>query len=248
MTELSCNDFLSGKVRVWQPVNGYRAGLDPVLLAASVQAKPGQTALELGCGVGVASLCLVWRVPGVAVTGLELQPEYADLARRNAVENGADFTVHTGDLRALPEAVRQRQFDHVLANPPYFLRDAGTGAADPGRDLALGGDTPLATWVEVAAKRCAPRGTVTFIQRVERVPELLSAMYTRLGSIELLPLIPREGRPPQLVLIRGRKNGRAPFRMLPGLLVHPGDSHRDGGEDYTPELRAVQRDGAALPF
>lgn len=248
MTELSHDDFLGGKVRVWQPVRGYRAGLDPVLLAASVEGKAGQSALELGCGVGVASLCLAWRVPGLAVTGLEVQPEYAELARRNAAENGADFTVITGDLRALPGDLRQRQFDHVLANPPYFRREAGTGAVDPGRDLALGGDTPLATWVEVAAKRAAPKGTVTFIQRIERLPELMAAMQTHLGSLELLPLIPREGRAPQLFLIRGRKGGRAAFRMHPGVLVHPGKTHRDGGEDYTPILRAVQRDGAALTF
>ncbi|MEY2961347.1 MAG: hypothetical protein RLZ60_1177, partial [Pseudomonadota bacterium] len=58
MTDLSCDNFLNGKVRVWQPINGYRAGVDPVLLAAAVPAKSGQTVLELGCGVGTASLCL----------------------------------------------------------------------------------------------------------------------------------------------------------------------------------------------
>lgn len=248
MTELSCNGFLSGRVQVWQPVRGYRAGVDPVFLAASIPARAGQRVLELGCGVGVASLCLAARVPGLALTGLEIQPEYADLARRNAQENKADMTVVTGDLRDLPAALRQQQFDHVIANPPYFLREAGTEAADPGRDVALGGNTPLAIWVAVAARRCAPRGFVTFIQRVERVPELLAAMQDHLGSLEMLPLIPREGRPPQLVLIRGRRGGRAAFRMLPGLLVHVADSHRDGGEDYTPLMRAIQRDGAALPF
>lgn len=248
MTELSCNDFLGGRVRVWQPRRGYRAGLDPVLLAASVPAKAGQRVLELGCGVGVASLCLDARVPGMVLTGLEIQPEYAELARRNAAENDADFTVVTGDLQALPVDLRQQQFDHVIANPPYFQRSDGTGAEDPGRDLALGGDTPLAAWVEVAAKRCAPRGYVTFIQRIERLPELMAAMQSHLGSLEMLPLIPREGRAPQLFLIRGRRGGRAAFRMHPGLLVHPGLAHEDGGEDYTPILRAVQRDGAALPF
>lgn len=248
MSDLSCDDFLGGRLRVWQPRRGYRAGLDPVLLAASVPARAGQSVLELGCGVGVASLCLGARVPGVTLTGLELQADYADLARRNAAENGADFTVMTGDLQAMPDALRQRQFDHVMANPPYFQRDAGTGAADAGRDLALGGDTPLAEWVAAAARRCGPKGTVTFIQRIERLPELMTAMQAHLGSLELLPFIPREGRAPQLFLIRGRKGGRAAFRMHPGLLVHPGSGHQDGGEDYSETLLAVQRDGAALPF
>lgn len=248
MTELTCDDFLGGKVRAWQPQRGYRAGLDPVLLAASVPARAGQRVLELGCGVGVASLCLTRRIAGVKAFGLEIQPDYAELARRNAVMNDAEFTVVTGDLRAFPDELRQQQFDHVIANPPYFRREAGTAATDPGRDMALGGDTPLRNWVEVAAKRCRPRGQVTFIQRIERLPELLSAMNDVLGSLEVLPLIPREGRAPQLALIRGRKGGRAEFRLHPGTLIHPGDKHRDGGADYTPTLHAVLREGAQLPF
>ena len=248
MDDLSRDDFLGGRVQVWQPRRGYRAGLDPVLLAATVQAKAGHSVLELGCGVGVASLCLLARVPGVQAVGVELQPEYADLARRNAMENKADFVVETADLRALPGSLRDRQFDHVIANPPYFKRSDGTSADDPGRDMALGGETSLADWVSVAARRCRPKGFVTFIQRIERLPELMSAMQEHLGSLELLPLIPREGRQPQLFLIRGRKGGRADFRMYPGLLVHPGASHQDGGEDYTPLLLEVQRYGAYLPF
>lgn len=248
MTELTCNDFLGGKVKIWQPRRGYRAGLDPVLLAASVPAEAGQTVLELGCGVGVASLCLGARVRGLTLCGLEIQPDYAALVRRNATQNRADFTVETGDLQAMPDPLRQRQFDHVIANPPYFRRESGTEANDPGRDLALGGNTPLRMWVEAAAKRCAPRGFVTFIQRAERLPELLSAMNDCLGSLEMLPLLPRAGRAPQLLLLRGRRGGRAEFRIHPGLLIHPGPAHQDGGEDYTPLLRAVQREGAALPF
>ncbi|WP_319826210.1 tRNA1(Val) (adenine(37)-N6)-methyltransferase [Thalassovita sp.] len=248
MTEVTCDDFLGGRVRVWQPRCGYRAGLDPVLLAASVPARAGQSVLELGCGVGVASLCLMQRVAGVRATGLEIQPDYAELARRNAVLNNVAFSVVTGDLRVLPDELRQQQFDHVIANPPYFRREAGTAATDPGRDMALGGNTSLKSWVEVAAKRCRPRGQVTFIQRIERLPELMSAMNEVLGSLEVLPLIPREGRAPQLALIRGRKGGRAEFRLHPGLLVHPGQRHQDGGTDYTPTLQAVLREGAALPF
>lgn len=246
------SDFLDGRVTAWQPVDGYRAGVDPVLLAASLPARPGQTALELGCGVGVASLCLMARVPGLAVTGLELQPEYADLARRNAADNasdnGAQFEVLTGDLTALPDVLRQQQFDHVFANPPYFLRDRSTAARDAGRDTALGGDTPLEAWVEVAAKRCKPKGYVSFIQRIERLPALMAAMSKCLGSLQVLPLIPRRGRDAQLVLIRGRKNGRADFRLHDGLVLHDGARHEKDGDDYSDVASNVLRHGAALPF
>ena len=248
MDELSCDDFLGGRVRIWQPKKGYRAGVDPVWLAASVPAKAGQRVLELGCGAGTASLCLAARVPGVQLTGVELQPGYAELARRNAAENGAQMQVFTADLTALPAELRDAQFDHVIANPPYFKRSDGSAAQDAGRDVALAGETPLTQWVEVAARRCKPKGYVTFIQRIERLPELMSAMQARLGSLELVPFLPRQGRAPQLFLLCGRNGGRADFRLHPGVVVHDGVAHNGDGEDYSQLISSVLRNGAALPF
>ena len=82
--ELSTDAFLGGRLSIMQPIRGYRAAADPVLLAAAVPARAGDAVLELGCGAGVASLCLGQRVPGLIQFGLELQPAYAALARRNA--------------------------------------------------------------------------------------------------------------------------------------------------------------------
>ena len=70
-----------------QPLEGYRAAIDPVLLAAAVPARSGEKVLELGCGVGAAALCLLARVPDLTVAGLELQPALAALARHNAKAN-----------------------------------------------------------------------------------------------------------------------------------------------------------------
>lgn len=245
---LSRDAFLGGRLRVWQPRRGYRAGVDPVLLAASVQAGAGQAVLELGCGVGVAALCLAARVPGVVLTGVEIQPDYADLARRNAADAAVALEVVTADLAALPPGLRQRRFDHVMANPPYFRRDQSTRAQQADREVALGEGTALALWVEVAARRVVDGGHVTFIQRAERLPELIALMTARLGSVEVLPLTPRRGRAAQLVLIRGRKGGRAAFRLCDSVLMHAGAAHDGDRENYTPLVGAVLREGAALPF
>lgn len=248
MDELTRTGFQGGKVNAWQPQRGYRAGVDPVLLAASIPALSRQTVLELGCGVGVASLCLLARVPGLKATGIELQDEYAQLARRNAAEAQEDFEVFTADLTEMPQSLKDRQFHHVFANPPYFRRAASVASPDAGRDTGKGGETPLAQWVEVAAKRTRPKGTVTFIQRAERLPELIDAMQSHLGSLQLLPLTPRGGRDSQLVLLRARKNGRADFRLHAGLIIHEGASHTGDHESYTPLIRSILRDGAGLPF
>jgi len=245
---LTCDAFLGGRITLAQPARGYRAGIDPVLLAASVPARSGHSVLELGCGVGAAMLCLAARVPGLALTGIEMQPEYAALARRNAAENGIEAEVITGDLARMPAELRARRFDHVLANPPYFDRKTGVAAAQPGRETALGEATPLEAWVDAAAKRCAPKGHVSFIHRAERLPALLALIGARLGSVEVLPLIPRRGRAARLILIRARQGGRAAFRLLDGIVLHAGEDHLRDAENYSAPIASVLRDGAALRF
>ncbi|MDP5086872.1 MAG: methyltransferase [Yoonia sp.] len=249
MTEpLSCDDFLGGKIRMWQPRKGYRAGVDPVLLAASVPAKRGQSVLELGCGVGVASLCLAARVPDLAMTGVEVQADYAALAQRNGAENNLPFAVMTADLRALPASLRQMRFDHVIMNPPYFDRSTGTPATDQGRDTALGGDTPLRDWLDVGARRVGPRGYLTLIQRMERLPEVLAALEGRLGAFIVRPIAGRADKAPELFLLQARQEGRTAFRMAPTLIMHEGAVHLADQDSYTPAVSDVLRNGAELPI
>ena len=240
--ELSQDDFLGGRVRLLQPRQGYRAGVDPVLLAAAVPARSGMRVLELGCGGGQALLCLAARVPGLDLTGVEVQADYADLARRNLP--GA--AVVTADLRDLPGGIRTRQFHHVIMNPPYFDRTRGDGAADPGRDLGRAGDTPVGDWLDVGIRRLAPKGHLTLIQHISRLPEVLAAVAGRLGSVVLCPLQPREGRAATLFLVQARQGGRAPFAMRAPLILHEGARHEADREHYTPQLRAILRDAHPL--
>tara|TARA_R110002110_G_scaffold117021_2_gene289168 strand:- start:1494 stop:2246 length:753 start_codon:yes stop_codon:yes gene_type:complete len=244
-SDLTRDAFLGGDLYLWQPRAGYRAGLDPVLLAASVEASAGQRVLELGCGVGTAILCLNSRVSGLHLTGVEAHTPTAELAKRNG---GDALEVVTGDLAALPLALRQRQFDHVLANPPFYDRAASVRSDDPAREAAHGEATPLATWVKVAAKRLAPKGQAHFIQRVDRLPDLIRALPDDLGSVEVLPLAARVGRAPDRVILRARKNGRAAFRLHAAMILHAGDRHTGDAKDYAPAIDAVLRKGAALTF
>lgn len=232
--------FLGGKVTAIQPAKGYRAGVDAVLLAASVPAKPGDTVLELGCGVGVASLCLGARIAGLDITGVELQPEYANLAEQNGLK------VVNADLRALPADLRNRQFTHVMINPPYFDRATGSAAPDAGRDIAMGGDTPLGDWIDIAVKRLAPKGYFTMVLRIERLPEVLKTLNGRLGSIIVRPISAREGSMPHLFLLQARHSGRAPFRLMVPLVMHDGTRHDADRENYTTQVSEILRDGAGF--
>lgn len=245
--EISTDAFLGGRLTIAQPRAGYRAAADPVLLAAAVPAAAGQAVLELGCGAGVASLCLGHRVAGLRLVGLELQPAYAALARRNAAANGQAFEVLEGDLAAMPVALRAQEFDHVIANPPYFGAGSGTPARDPGRETAQREATPLRVWIETGLRRLRPGGWITLIQSAERLPEMLVAIEPRAGSVTVLPIAPRAARPAGRVILTARKGGRGRFRLLAPFVLHVGDAHLRDGDDYAPAARAVLREGAALP-
>lgn len=245
---LSVDAFLGGLVQIAQPLKGYRAGVDPVLLAASVPAIAGQTVLELGCGGGVASLCLGRRILGLKQTGVEVQAAYADLARANARRNDIEFSVFQADLNALPSDVLDHRYDHVLANPPYYDRARSTPANDDGREMGLGEATPLKNWVTAASKRLAPKGQLHFVHRVERLPELLTAMPRSLGSIEVQPLCPRAGRRPHLVLVRAKKEGRADFCLHAPIVMHKGATHDENPKEYNAVIESVLRLGTSLSF
>lgn len=242
--ELSRDAFLCGRLHLWQPKKGYRAATDPVLLAAACPALPGQSVLDMGCGAGAAALCLAARVPGVILTGLEVQPAYAALARRNAADNGIALQVETGDLAQMPKALR-RDFDHVIANPPYYPA-GGTPSPVAARARALQVDTPLADWVQAAARRLAPGGWLTLICGADGLPEVLAAMGAKLGSASVLPLQPREGRAALRILLRARKGGKGAFRLLAPLVLHQGAAHDGDRESYTPRANAVLRGGEGL--
>ncbi len=244
--DLTQNRFLDGKLDIWQPNIGYRAGADPVFLAAAVTARAGQSVLELGCGAGVASLCLGWRVSGLVQTGVELQPDYADLARLNASENGIPLDVVTADLGELPSRLRDQSFDHVFANPPYYQEHNRTGSPDLGRETALAGGTNLAKWIDVATRRLKPGGVLTLIQKADRLPDVLASIDARLGGICVKPLTPRQGKAAEIVIVTARKAARAPFRLLSPLILHDGTHHERDGDSYSAQARAVLRDGHAV--
>lgn len=249
---LTRDQFFSGRLNILQPKSGYRAGVDPVILAACVDMKWGQTALELGCGVGVASLCLAARVKGVEISGVEVQPDYFELARKNADYNrdecASEFQFHCADINALPAELMQQNFDHVFANPPYFNRENGKSAQDTGREIGRGENLPLTVWVDVAVRRLKPLGYLTMIIDAARLRELLSVMDTRLGGVKVLPFAARHNRAAKLIVVQARKTGRGAFQLMAPVVMHHGATHTVDQDSYTEEISAVLRHGAKLDY
>lgn len=232
---------LNKRVQLLQTAAGFRTSIDSVLLAAACGAKAGDHILDLGCGVGSAGFCVLWRVPDTQLTGVEIQAESYDLAVQNAALNDmvdrCEFVL--SDIRAY----RGRGFHHVICNPPYL--EAGTHLISPSESLARArghGDdeTTLQDWVDMAYKALKQDGSFTMIHRADHADKIVQALGKRFGAVELIPLWPRAGVKAKRVIIRaikGRKSGAA---LNPGLVLH-----QENG-DYTAEADAVLRSGGSL--
>lgn len=227
--------FLDGRVKVAQPDSGFRSGLDAVMLAAAVPAAAGQSALELGAGSGAASLCLMARVAGLKLTGVERDEALAALARDNAAANGASCTFVAADIFALPPELK-RDFDQVFANPPFH--GEGQVSPDAARAAALMDDGALKDWLKLGLQRTVSGGFFTTILRADRLREALGALPER--GLCTFPLWPRQGEVSKRVIVQVRKGSNAPFVLLPGLVLHTQDG------SWTPEADAVLRRGNAL--
>ena len=229
------DSLLDGRVHLEQGPGGLRAGLDAVMLAAAVPAAAGMQVLELGLGTGAASLCLAARVPGLLLTGVEIDPPSADLARANAVSNGAKLDVVTADVFALPSSLK-RGFDQVLCNPPFH--GPGQTSPDPVRAGAKMDAGRLTVWLKLGLQRTVSGGFFTLIIRADRLAEALTALPDR--GLAVFPLWPHAGAPAKRVIVQVRQGSAAPMALLAGLVLH----QADGG--WTGPAEAVLRGGAAL--
>ena len=231
--------LLGGRVRYAQPATGFRSGIEPVLLAAAVPARPGQRVLEAGTGAGAGLLCLAARVPQLVCLGVERDPELASVAGANAAANRfGDVLFVAADIAALPLS---GVFDHAFANPPYHPPDSSPSPL-PERDAAKrAGPNLLKLWTSILGKRLRTKGTLTLILPAPRLPECLDALSRAgLGSIAAFPLWPKAGREAGLMLIQGIKGGRGRFSLRPGMVLHEPEGR------FSAQAEAVLRHGALL--
>ena len=233
--------LLGGRVQHAQAADGHRTSLEPVLLAASVPARPGARVLEAGSGAGTALLCLAHRVPDLCGVGIEVNPDQVSIARGNAAANGfSGLRFLTGDITT---ALPAETFDHAITNPPWHDA-AGTRSDDLAQETARRAMPGLFTgWIRLLATRLRHHGTLSVIVATPALPECLAALPAAgCGSPAILPLWPKHGRAAKLVILRAVRNGRGPCQILPGLVLH----QQDGG--FTDAAQAILRDGAALEF
>lgn len=233
--------FLGGRIVLRQSERGYRAGIDPALLAASLDLRSGASAIELGCGPGAALLAAAVLNPETRFTGIEADPEAAALARENAAANGLADRVEIIEGDALSWRPDEKA-DAVFFNPPFFDDPSALRGPVPEKTAAWLTDYTLSDWIAAGSAMLKRGGALTLIHRADRLGDILTAFSAaKIGSPVIRPVSPRADKPAKRVVVRGSREGKAPLVLLPALAMHD-----EAGGKYSAEAEAILRGEAML--
>lgn len=213
--DATCDAFLGGRVKVFQPKQGFRAGTDSILLAAALDENFSGHALEVGCGAGGALFPAAVRMPGARLTGLEIDPEMLVLAEQGLAENQLKHRLNLlkNSAATLPSDWQNR-FDLVFSNPPFFEAGAIQNPGE-GKSGAYLESLPLKDWINAMLFSLRPKGTFVMVHRAADLARILAVLERQSGEITVLPVHSYPGAEAKRVLVRARKALRSgPMRLL----------------------------------
>ncbi len=240
------NALLDGRLRLRQTREGYRAGMDAILLAAACHAGDGARVLDAGCGVGAVMLAAAVLNPELSFIGLERDSGAVALARQNIALNDleARAQVTEGAVGGAFDALRLKPFDAVLANPPFFDDPAALRGPAPAKREAWVNPEGIEVWVKFLITAVREGGTITLIHRADRLADLLTTLASKAGAFQIRPIAPFADAPAKRVIVRAVRTGKAPLRLLPPLVLHD----RVGDAKHTPAAEAIFRGAARLAW
>ena len=235
--EDTLDTLFGGRLKILQKKSGYRFSIDALLLAHFAEPRPGERMIDLGTGCGVIPLIIAFRKKTGKITGVEIQPSLADLARRNSALNrlSTRITILETDLRNLEEKGFKGTFDLVLSNPPY--RKVGAGRVNPRQEKALARHefkAALRDVLRAAQYLLKEKGRLAMIYPASRAAELIQEMRPfHLEPKRLQFVHSRMKEEARLMMVEAFKEGRAQVRVLPPLILY------DSGGNYTPEVQQI---------
>ena len=241
MGRITEDTLYQGRVKLFQPEKGFRAGTDSLMLSAALQERPGGEALEIGCGCGGALMTAAYRLASMNVTGLDIDAGMTALARQSITANAFSdrVRVETGNAA---DWVRDKEnkFDLVFANPPYF---------EPGRISAPGAEKAAAYleslsldgWIKAMSFAAKPRAPIIIIHRAAELARILSVLDRLTGEITVLPIASKQGEEARRILVRGRKGlKRGQVHLLAPLITHTAGGEASEGLDRIRRGEAIQ--------
>jgi tRNA1Val (adenine37-N6)-methyltransferase len=231
------DDLQNGGLRVLQKREGFRFGMDAVLLAHFSRLRPGDHVADMGTGTGILPLLMSAMEPTARFFAFEWQADLADMAARSVRLNGLEerICVYSEDYRNAARRLGAASMDAAVCNPPYGKRGSANPSATAARQLSR--HETECTLVETA-QACAAvlknRGRLWMVFPAERLLELADALrQSRLEPKRLRMVCAQAGKAPYLALIEAVKNARPTLHWLPPLIVR----REDGTE--TDEIREM---------
>ncbi|MGN0156757.1 MAG: tRNA1(Val) (adenine(37)-N6)-methyltransferase [Lachnospiraceae bacterium] len=213
--------------------NGYRIiqnpdrfcfGMDAVLLSGFAQAREGDRVLDLGTGTGIIPILMEAKTNASHLTGLEIQPESADMARRSVALNKLENKIEivTGDIKEASEIFKKASFEVVTSNPPYMIGQHGL--VNPHSEKAIARHEVLCTLEDVvlqASKLLVPGGHFFMVHRPFRLAEILHLLITfHLEPKRMKLVYPYIDKEPNMVLIEAVRGGRSRLTVEKPLIVY----------------------------
>jgi len=216
----SMDEFMDGRLKLIQSRKGYRFSIDAVLLSEFVSIKQGDILVDLGTGCGIIPLVILLKRTIRHVYGLEIQPELADQAVRNAQLNGFEkkMGVILGDIRYPP--LMPSSADVVICNPPYRQKESGRINPDPQRAIArheirASLDDVLGT----ARRLLKQKGHLAMIYPAVRLVEIMVRMRGfNLEPKRIRVIYPGLESEAKLVLIEAAVDGRGGVKLMQPLI------------------------------
>lgn len=220
--------------RIIQSPGRFCFGMDAVLLSSFAKVKTGERALDLGTGTGILPILLEAKNKGDFYTGLEIQEESADMARRSVQYNHLEDKVRivTGDIREAAALFGAASFHIITVNPPYMIGDHGLKNENEAKYIAR--HEVLCTLEDVlreSGKLLGNKGRFYMVHRPFRLAEILSGMSRHRIEPKRMRLVhPYIDKEPNMVLLEGVKGAHPRMTVEPPLVVY----NKDG--TYTEEL------------
>lgn len=199
-------------------------GMDAVLLSGFVKVKPGGTVLDLGTGTGIIPILLEAKTLAGHLTGLEIQEESADMARRSVDLNelSGKIDIITGDIKEADSLFPSASFDVITSNPPYMIGEHGL--KNPDEPKAIARHEVLCTLKDVvgqAARLLKPGGHFFMVHRPFRLAEIITMMSGYGLEPKRMQLVyPFADKEPNMVLIEGVRGGRPRMTVEKPLIIY----------------------------
>mgnify|MGYP004463077945 FL=1 len=218
------DDLERNGYQIIQDAKRFCFGMDAVLLSGFARVKDGARVLDLGTGTGIIPILLEAKTGAAHLTGLEIQPDSADMARRSVKLNGLEnkIDIVTGDLKEAGSLFDAASFDVVTSNPPYMIGQHGI--ANPEDAKAIARHEVLCTLrdvIEQAAKLLRPGGNFFMVHRPFRLAEIMVLLHEyKLEPKRMQLVYPYVDKEPNMVLIEANRGGRPRMTVEKPLIVY----------------------------